>query len=350
MKVKIPVKKMPATAVKLKLMKPEGPRGIPVTFYNPKRDGVTFSLLTKWKNCRERARLHLQGWSTARVTLSQIFGTIIHAILERIYGDIQLKRLKALPTAKYVARHLAAIEKEWRKENPKASTETLQDLEIALMMVEAIVPIYFKWWHKDLTTIKWQALEHTFSLPVPQHGTFVRGKMDGRFLSSQSRGVNLFETKTKSRLGESGESNLTDLLGFELQVNLYLGAIFATDGAAPAGLLYNIIRRPNLQRKKSETFAIFQRRVAADVAARPEFYFIRLRMSVDKRELEREGREQAEMIDDFMRWYRGDAGHYKNSDHCENKYGTCEFLKVCAARDYTGLYRRPTVFRELEEV
>jgi hypothetical protein len=174
--------------------------------------------------------------------------------------------------------------------------------------------------------------------------------MDGRFTSLQSKGVNLFETKTKSRLGEAGESNLTDMLSFELQVNLYLGAIWADDGVAPAGLLYNIIRRPNLQRKKTETFAIFQRRVAQDVAKRPEYYFIRMRMTVDKKELEREGREQAAMINDFMMWYRGEVGHYKNSDHCENKYGTCEFLKVCSAGDYTGFYKRPTVFRELEEV
>lgn len=338
--------------LKLKLVKGNGPLGIPATFYDPKRDGVTFSLLTKWKNCRERARLHLQGWSTARVSLSQIFGTIIHAILERIYGDIQLKRLTTVPSTKYVQKHLVTIEKEWRKENPKASTETLQDLEISLMLVEVIVPIYFKWWHKDLTQIKWQAIEHQFNLPVPQHGTFVRGKMDGRFTSAlgKQHKANLFETKTKSRLGESGESNLTDMLGFELQVNLYLGAIWAADGVAPAGLLYNIIRRPNLQRKKAETFVQFQRRVAMDVSKRPEYYFIRLRMNVDKRELEREGKEQALMVEDFMRWYRGEVGHYKNSDHCENKYGTCEFLKVCSAGDYTGFYKRPTVFRELEEV
>lgn len=338
--------------VKLKLAKSDlGPRGIPVTFYNPKKDGVTFSLLTKWKNCRERARLHLQGWSTARVSLSSIFGTVIHAVLERLYGDIQMKRLSTVPSTKQVAKHLTTIEKEWRQENPKASTETLQDLEIALMLAEVIVPIYFKWWHKDLTQIKWQAIEHQFKLPVPQHGTFVRGKMDGRFVSTVgSKKANLFETKTKSRLGESGESNLTDMLGFELQVNLYLGAIAAADGEAPGGLLYNIIRRPNLQRKKTETFAMFQRRVALDVSKRPEYYFIRLRMNVDKHELAREGKEQAEMIADFMAWYHGKVGHYKNSDQCENKYGTCEFLKICGANDYTGFYKRPTVFRELEEV
>lgn len=338
--------------VKLKLIKRDGPLGIPMIFYDPKRDGVTFSLLTKWKNCRERARLHLQGWSTNRVSLSSIFGTVIHAVLERLYGDIQLKRLTTVPNAKQVGRHLTAIEKEWRKENPKATTETLQDLEIAMMLAEVIVPIYFKWWHKDLTTIKWQAIEHQFSLPVPQHNTFVRGKMDGRFIStaSKSRKSNLFETKTKSRLGEAGESNLTEMLGFELQVNLYLGAIAAVDGEAPGGLLYNIIRRPNLQRKKAETFAQFQRRVANDVAARPEHYFIRMRMNVDARELAREGREQAVMVEDFIRWYRGEVGHYKNSDHCENKYGTCEFLRACSSGDFTGLYKRPTVFRELEEV
>jgi hypothetical protein len=140
------------------------------------------------------------------------------------------------------------------------------------------------------------------------------------------------------------------MLGFELQVNLYLGAMWSQDGDAPGGLMFNIIRRPNLQQKKTESTIQFRRRIEADVAKRPEYYFIRLRMDVDRRELEREGKEHTRMIEDFLRWYRGEVGHYKNSDQCENKYGTCEFIRICGQQDYTGFYKRPTVFRELEEV
>jgi hypothetical protein len=336
---------------RLRLLKPDGPHGIPLTFYRPDRDGVTFSLLTKWKDCRERAKLHLQGWTSARISLSMLYGQIIHAVLERIYGDIQLKRLRVLPTQKYVDKHLKVIGKEWRAENPKASTETLQDLELALMLVYVVVPIYFTFWNKDLTTIKWQALEHEFKLPIPDLKTFVRGKMDGRYRSSLANNKKsyLFETKSKSRLGEMGESNLTDILPFELQVNTYFGAMWADEGQPPGGLCYNIIRRPNLQRRKAETFQMFQRRIEVDVRARPEYYFIRLRMDVDARDLKRQGLEQHAMIEDFLAWYHGKTGHYKNSNQCENKYGTCEFIKVCSAGDYHGLYKRPRVFGELED-
>jgi hypothetical protein len=334
----------------IKLVKTENPHGIPMTFYRPDRDGVTFSLLTKFKNCRERARLHLRGWTSSRVSLSMLFGSLIHACLERIYGDIQLKRLKSLPTPAYIDKHLKVLEKEWRRENPKASAETVQDLELAIMLIYVVLPVYFKWWAKDLTTIKWHALEHQFKMPLPELGTFLRGVMDGRYSSKGRERSNLFETKSKSRLGEQGESNIVDILGFELQVNLYLAVIWFQEGKVPGGLCYNIIRRPNLQKKKSETFQMFQRRIEQDVKSRPDHYFIRLRMDVDRRELEREGKEHHALIRDFMQWYHGEVGHYKNSDHCENKYGTCEFIQVCSGGNYTGLYKRPKVFRELEDV
>lgn len=324
------------------------PLGIPMKFYNPRRDGVTQSVLSKFKNCRELARLSLQGWTQKRNSLSQIFGTVVHAVLEFTYTDIQSGALGEIPTAAYLKKQIAKAEKLWRRDNPKADVDAKQALEVSCLLAEVVLPVYFRFWHKDLTAVNWKHLEHKFLLK--RLGIPVRGKMDGSFVPAKDKKTWLFETKTKSRLGEQGESNLVDVLAFELQVNLYLGAIHDMEGKAPGGVLYNIIRRPNLQQKKGEALMAFRKRIEEDVRKRPAYYFIRLRMSVSASDLARERREHDAMVGDFLAWFDGKAGHYKNSDYCENKYGTCGMLAICARNDYSGFYKRPVVFKELEDL
>lgn len=327
--------------------------GIDPAYYKPDVHGVTFSLLTKWADCRERARLHLQGWTPRRQGAA--FGIIIHAALERMYLDLQMGKLKAMPQGPYLVKVLSKIEKEWRAENPQADVRTLQDLELAVAIAEVVMAEYCRYWKDDATKIEWKALEHQFMLPrmiqtnTGAHRIPVRGKMDGIFMQ-KTRRTKLFETKTKSRLGEAGESNLVDILPIEMQVNLYCNAVEDIEGKKPDAVLYNIIRRPGMQPKKGERIAQMQDRLRKDINKRPEYYFIRLRVQLDPTELDAERAEHTAKITDFVRWYHGEVGHYKNSDQCENKYGTCEFLAICGRKDFSGFYKRPTVFRELEDV
>lgn len=337
------------TADKQKVLK--SPLGIDPKFYDPERDGVTQSLLATFRNCREAARLSLLGWTSSRIGPSLIFGTIVHAALEAIYLLVQHGKLTRLPTEKEIKKLLFRLEKEWKQENPKADAETLQHLEMCVLLAQALLPIYFTYWHKDFTKVRWLALEHEFKLGMLMDGqkTFLRGKMDGRFIPEKEKRTWLLETKTKSRLGEQGESNLVDILPRDLQVNLYLGAISVQENAIPGGVLYNIIRKPNLQPKKGETLNAFAARVASDAKKRPEHYFIRLRMSISKGDLERQMAKRDATLRDFLKWLRGESEHYDNDHYCENKYGTCGFLPICANQDFSRHYRRERVFRELED-
>jgi hypothetical protein len=178
------------------------------------------------------------------------------------------------------------------------------------------------------------------------------GRMDGNFHPMKGRKVIwLFETKSKSRIGESGETNLVDIMPFELQTNLYLGAMSVMYKELPAGLLLNIVRRPNFRGKKGESIEALATRVSEDVKKRPDHYFIRLRMTIDNKDLARTRHEHEAMVNEFAQWSKGKAAHYRNSDHCENKYGTCEYLRVCARGDYGGLYQRhPRIRKEEDEL
>ena len=327
------------------------PLGIPPARFDVDKDGVNASLLGRWINCREKARLHLLGWTPRRMSAGRIYGTIVHGVQENIYSDIQSGELETLPSNKRVKIEIAKQEKTWRKHNPRADAETLQMLEMNCLLAEAIMPVYFKFWSRDIERIDWIALEHTFKVPIAN--THLIGRMDGNFLPLQklkSKKRWLFETKTKSRLGESGETNLVDIMPYELQTNLYLGAMTVMYKEMPAGLLLNIVRRPNFKGKKGEAPEALAKRIALDVLKRPDYYFIRLRMSVDQRDLARVQREHVALVTDFVSWAKGIGAHYRNSDHCENKYGTCEFLRVCSRQDFGGLYQRnPRIRKEEDE-
>jgi len=214
------------------------------------------------------------------------------------------------------------------------------------------MPLYFKHWYKDITELRWERVESEFRIPLVierpgrRYETFLRGKMDGAFRDIKNRRA-LFETKTKSRMDEG---NLVDILPFELQINTYVSALWHLDGKAPRKVLYNVIRRPGLRQKNGEELAEFIDRIRADIQLRPDWYFVRMEMRIDEAEIERFKLELGDLIGDFLDWWHGRVGHYRNSGYCENKYGTCWALSICSRGDYGAVFKRDKVFRELEEL
>lgn len=328
-----------------------------VKTYNPERDGVSFTLLQRFKNCRELARLYLKGWRPKSTSMGQVFGSISHSLFQKVYEDVRAKKLHGPPSDKYVQKHVAEVEKQWRTDNPKADDETLERLEVTCAIAEAVLPVYFRFWDKDFA-IKWNPPEtefkHPFEVEHPftkkKMKTFLRGKIDASFYDKGKVRPWLLETKTKSRIGESGESNLTDILPHEMQVGIYLLMLQVILKKAPAGLLYNIVRRPSVKPKKKESMPAFAARIIKDVKKRPEYYFLRLRMTVDSQDLFRREQELKDVVSDFLLWWKGEIGHYKNSDYCENKYGTCMMLPICGRGDYSRHYRKQEILSEMEEV
>jgi hypothetical protein len=329
---------------------------VDVRSYDPHRDGVTFSLLSRFKNCREYARLYLKGWKPKSTSMGPVFGSITHSLFQKVYEDVRAGKLTQPPSTKYVTKHVAILEQQWRSDNPKADTETLERLEVTCAIAEAVLPAYFKFWDKDFK-VKWGKPESEFRHPFEvEHPfthktlkTFLRGKIDASFYEGGKPRPWLQETKTKSRIGESGESNLTDILPHEMQVGIYLSILQIVTKKTPAGLLYNIVRRPQVKPKKHEDMQKFAARIIQDVRKRPAYYFLRLRMTVDKQDLFRHHQELEDVIKDFLMWWKGEIGHYKNSDYCENKYGTCPMLPICGRQDYSRHYRTNRIFTELEE-
>jgi hypothetical protein len=304
-------------------------------FYTLERDGLTQGLLTMFQECRQKAKWFLEGWSPKESSFPLTFGTVGHAVLEQAYT-------KKFPSS--VTSITAKIERIWRSEHKRATSRALQQLELALLIIEATMPIYFNYWRKDFTQLKWLQLEKDFNVPL--NSVPMRGKRDGLYqLRSE---VWLFESKFKGRVDEEP---LISRLPFDLQTCLYMWTAWRDIGRIPAGAVYNIVRRTGLKQGAKENLKKYAKRVVDDIRSRPEFYFIRLEVPTCKADLMSWELSLNHMVEDFAAWQQGRLATYRCSHACSPAPGfTCPYLPLCSERQFSLFEKRERVFRELEEV
>lgn len=333
----------------------------PVAFYDPARDGVTNSLLGTFLTCREKCRLFLEGWSGERWTFALAFGTVTHRVLRAAYDRHILEtthRRDWRPDREWVSDTLDDIRDAWLSENPHASVKALQIMEEVMMKGDPLLSAYFDYWAKDdFRDTNWIEVEQAFRFPwtvTTRKGvkltTFLRGRIDAAYVVPKSKwpeAPRLLETKTRAVVDEN---NIIDTLPHNRQSNIYLTALRQKTGMRPASVVLNVIRKPQIRQKKGESAGQFEVRLREDVKTRPDWYFLRMEMKVQPGDMERSEKELNDLVSDFLMWWAGESGHYKNDAACvQPGYGRCEYLKVCAFNDYAELEKRPAVFRELED-
>lgn len=319
----------------------------PIPFYDYERDGITQGMLGMWMQCREQARLFLQGYSKGGTTMGLTYGSVGHGVLEHAYENFRLGKNPGAPTDRQMSKYLIMTEKQWKLENPRPTRWALEDLEVALMFAKITLPVYFDYWKNDFKKKNWQKVEGRWKIPfILKDGRKVtlRGMMDGMF---KTKGMWLFESKFLSRINEG---DIIDTLPLNLQVRLYLRALWKTQNVVPSGVLYNVVRRIGLKQGKKETLKQFANRCAEDLKKRPEWYFYRFEVDNSKEDLLVFEEELHGMVQDFCDWYDGTGNHYKNSGSCIRVYGRCDYLDACSDHSTHNLIKRKVVFRELEDI
>ena len=335
-------------------------------YYDPRTDGVSQSILEGWLNCRQLAYLRtVCGLTPHDASRPLIHGSISHGAIK-----LALRRVMNEPAGMTVADLQRAVPKDvasslssWRltPENANASTASLDIAEESAAFLAAILPSYWGHWGKKDLVRKWVKVEDRFKVPIKIFGTAsdmtipLVGQFDGVF-ENNGRPC-LLETKNKSRWSEM----LSDLLPLDLQVGVYLTALSATEKADPSLVIYNILRRPGERRGKNETLSGLAQRIGENARRDPDHYFTRFEVELTRQEKDRHKARVRELLKAFYLWWMevttggvevqpplapfGDLRW--NSSHCENKYGTCEFLRVCGREDYSGFYRRQAAHPEL---
>lgn len=306
------------------------------------RDGITQGLLLAWMTCPQKARLSLE-LRPARVTGALSFGSLVHEALEELYtlykNDQPYNIVDILTRREQSDRQqLTSV--------PGHDPEILQQLEESYGVAHALLDAYVNHWTEDFDSKDWIELESEFAIAIEIDNTeyIIRGKRDGIYRQSQR--LWLMETKTK---GQINEDVIMDKLLFDFQTMLYLWSIWKEYNAVPAGIVYNIIRRPLLRRKKSESLSEFVHRVRDDIIERKDWYFMRYISSIVKNDLIVFEKELKTILRQFIRWSNGEY-HYKNSAACDIGGITCNYLPICARNDRSSFVPKERAFTELREI
>lgn len=308
--------------------------------YDPFKHGISQGLLTTFMRCREEAKNHILGLEQIRKSAPLQFGSLAHRVLELVY-----LKWRKVPQPKEVLKVLEKVRKDFLlEEGARLSAEGMENLETNTAILEAVLPHYFLHHKKDFTTMKWVELEKVFKVPSPVAGINLVGRIDGAY--NERKELWLFESKTKGRIEEE---NLADTLTFDFQNNVYQYALKKKYGKVPTGVLYNIIRRPGQRLKKDESLSSLSERIEAEVKKDPSYYFLRFEIAIPRTELQRFEKELTDVVNEFVKWFKGDLATYRNTSACIQKYGPCRFLPKCASGE-TGLYRiRKHMFPELQD-
>jgi hypothetical protein len=313
-------------------------------------DGVTQSLITTWKRCRVAARFYLHGWRANELKQTLAYGSFWHKLLEELY--IKIKH--GVPRETLVATHFEEVAQDWVKSRKTwTSSMELSTVHLLVAKARALWPGYCAHWADDFDPGKWYSLEAKFDVEL--EGYRLRGMIDGvMVIEVKVRGkttteVWLLETKTKGQIDKA----MADLLTFDFQNGFYITAaeILLADilqGKEIKGVLYNIVRRPMHKLADGESLPQFTARIAADVAKRPDHFFMRSEIIYPKVERKQFKRELLWQLEEFKAWLDGGLYTYRGQPAgCQGKFH-CDFLKACASRRMIGFTQHGRLFEELE--
>jgi hypothetical protein len=316
-------------------------------------DGITFSGLSKWMDCREQFSLQwIDGLTPKKLSVPLEFGSVVHYGLEhQLCGKSPETVIKT-------------VTDQYRKHRSKSlnSSGEKDTLDLILGMAEVVFPHYCEYWHYDDRHINWIEreakfkLKHTFHTHEGEREVQLRGMRDGIYSYGTVYGV--FETKTKSRIIEK---DIIDNLHADMQTMMYCFCTYLSTGRYPNEVKYNVIRRPDTYRRQKESLSTYLGRVNEDIAARPDHYFKRYTAAITSEDIQHfVSKTLNPVLGMFVQWYDsvkknpvGEARfqspyHFLNSTALVGKYGRAEMWDAIFG-NLQPYKVRSEVFPELED-
>ncbi len=308
------------------------------------QDGITNTGLQTFMSCREKfARKYIDGMSSRKISVPLTFGNLWHLAFEY--------RLTRTPWKGVDLYRTRAAE--------KLNSQALADLDHLVAQVKAMFPYYTRHYKKDDGKVKFIAHEHMFEYEhqVGRHKIKLRGKIDGVYKTSLGS-LGLWEIKTKSKIDTR---LISDLLRCDFQTLLYLWATWKSYKKCPRHLTYDVIKRPQLRQKKTETQARLIKRIQADVIKNPGTYFKRWPVTIMESDL---ARFQETILDpvllEFADWNREVSKtpflperrtaprHYQNLSALVSSQGRDDLYDLVVKGNRAAYYRRSYAHPELD--
>jgi hypothetical protein len=317
---------------------------VPKAGWDLYRDGLSYSMMSKFTNCRERFRIasvELYRHSDTREAME--FGTIFHKALE-----LHAMRKTAMQ-----------INSELIKKYKNTSVDPL------LIRIAAVIVPHYLSFYKD-EKYKYVAQEEVFDIPYIStvNGRVIR--LRGRFdeIFERDNSLWLQENKTKSKIQDD---LIAKTLPYDLQTMLYCYAIRTVKKRTVGGVLYNVIRKPGLVQSAKESDSQYLVRISDSIAKDPGHYFKRFENELHSNSIDTFNRTTLfPLIESIVVWWESvkknpfnpwvDEKGNPNPHHYMRPfgvydpmaYGEGDFFEYIVTGQPIGLIKKDTCFPELE--
>lgn len=348
------------------------------------RDGITFSLLTRFIICRHRFWIRTvlglrsdEGWNP-----KMEYGSLFHAGLEAFAASGLTtpfeQRIKAAQAGiKRYSDHLL-----------RTYVESRDDILFWTKLGLAQFDCYARHWQKKDEKRVYVSQEEVFDHQtlLPSGRTVrLRGKYDEVFRTGSAKTPIFYNQENKSK-GEVDELGITQSLQMDLQTMLYVHTLDQSKitGGHPCNkILYNVILRPNggkypKRQKKTETPTTFTQRLIDDMYAEPSLFFHRWDVTLNPGDLDRfRTCSLYPILEQLYDWWESikdnpmdpwktrvyDKTQPKIYQHCSNPHHSMrpfgvwdslalgnrgDYFDLITRDSYTGLKSLDTCFPELE--
>lgn len=287
-----------------------------------KLSGFSMSQMQDFATCRQKWMFRVNGFYNPQTSDRTSFGSVFHYFLQRLYESKEKAVL-------FIVEQIPLWSREIEKE---AAEEGLTDAVAVVAVAETVFLKYIARFGR----VDFEGRDYVRVESLVRDGRRYC-KIDAAYRDEKGR-LYIVEHKTRSRIDEE---KLTILCGMDFQNLFETTALEAESKKTVGGVLYNVIRKPQLKQGKEETLQAYCQRIAADIDTRPEFYFIRREITYSKAEKDNfRAREIGGILAEMEAVAAGKAGVYRNTNNCETVYGTCDYLEACSSGSTDCLAKR----------
>lgn len=326
-----------------------------------KRLVLSITELTTDLHCRQLAKWrHVDGWVPRREPVHLRLGTSLHAGLEQLYrahlqppgvvhvhgkptrnDERQIAAFAAQLRAKDALKQaLAAFNLDgdgFAIDRAQLRSSDLLKHEESEAILEGMLGAYPGHWRAADEEWEVVGVELPYRYRLSEH-VDLRGKVD---LVVRWKGrLWLVEHKTAGK----ADKDYLDRAHLDWQVKAYALAVLQVLGELPAGVIYNVLRKPEIKMRQSEDHRAFCERIVSDYGARPDFYFQREPVPVSVSNAEQFLDDAGYAAEDIWARMMLDAAcatgmakvgmraprphWYQNTGSC-TKWGRCPYMGAC---------------------
>lgn len=290
----------------------------------------TVSSTGEYESCERRYRYkHIDLVRPRIAGKARNVGSLLHTGLELFHAD------------KSVDESLAVIARAVATDEFFCSPEG----QIEYHRTRAMLRAYFSRWAEMRQAWKVVAVERVFEFEIAP-GVMFAGKLD--LVAERDDVLYVWDHKSSSDEIANVGTDFWQHLAIDKQIVTYSEAVLRLFGRMPA-ILWDVVGKPGgkpkgktkIARRKAETdeqyekrkadnletLEEFEERLVSEMLATPDEYLVR-------REVHRTAEQHAELLAEVVETCRRIDAHQgpwvRNDRACQSKYGTCQYLGVCA--------------------